>query len=196
MRQFARWAASLVIALSLAAPACADLGVVQESSFAAQFQTVQAANYWGSYQTSLGAGWTLGLDWDRWVTFRGGLTARAVQTSPVVSNTVYPGYQGWGWVIALDTIPWRIEGWGAEWGLGFTAAGHWEFLSYPGLYREFILPGAEVALLGEVVPEGTSGLAFRFRIPVGIDQRDRFWLSWRAGFEAAVVFLGVGWTVP
>lgn len=196
MRHIFLRAASLILTLTFAVPLHADLGVVQETSFTAQFQTVQAANYWGSYQISMGAQWTLGLDWDRWATLRGGLSARAVQTSPVVSNTVYPGYQGWGWTAAFDAVPWRTEGWGAEWGLGFTAAIHWEFLSYPGLYREFTLPGATAALLGEVVPGGTSGLRFRFRVPVGVDQRDRFWLSWRAGFEAAVVFRGVGWNVP
>lgn len=173
-----------------------DLELVQETGVTGQLQTVQASNYWGSYQTSLSAQWTLGLAWDRWITLRAGLTARAVQTSPIVSNTVYPGYQGNGWIVAADWLPLRVEGEDWSWAAGVTAAIHREFLSYPGLYREFILPGATAALVGEVVPPGTSGLAFRVRLPVGVDQRDSFWLSWRMGGELAVVFRGVGWSIP
>jgi hypothetical protein len=185
----------LFLALTGTASA-ADLSLVQETSLTAQLQTVQAANYWGTYQTSLGAGWTLGLDWDRWIALRAGLTARAVQTSPIVSNTVYPGYQGAGWIAALDWLPLNADWVDTRWSAGVTAAVHREFLSYPGLYRDFTLPGATLALVGEAVPQATSGLAYRLRIPVGLDQRDSFWLSWRMGLEVAVVFRGVAWSFP
>lgn len=191
--------ALLFFVLLLAVPgvvAAAELGVLQETSVTAQLQTVQAAHYWGSYQPSLGARWTLGLDWDRWISLRAGLTARSVQTSPIVSNTVYPGYQGSGWILAADWLPLRAGWLGASWSAGVSAAVHREFLSYPGLYREFTLPGATAALVGEVVPGGSSGLAFRLAVPVGVDQRDSFWLSWRMGMELGVVFRGVGWSVP
>lgn len=174
----------------------AELGLVQTTAASAQWQTVQAADKWGTYQTSLGAQWTLGVDWNRWIAFRTGLTARAVQTSPIVSNTVYPGYQGWGWVVAADVLPLSAEAWSASWAAGLTAAIHQEFLSYPGLYRYFTLPGLTGAVVAEVVPAGTSGLAFRLAVPVGVDQRERFWLSWRMGLEVAVVFRGVAWTIP
>jgi len=136
------------------------------------------------------------LDWNRLVTLRGGLVARSVLTSGVVSSTVYPGYVGWGWVAALDWLPLRTQWAESSWAAGATAAGTWEFFEYPGLYRNFTLPGASVAILGEVVPGGTPGLTFRLRIPVSVDQREKFGLSWRVGAELAVVFRGVGWTLP
>jgi hypothetical protein len=171
-----------------------DLGIVQETSGTAQLQTVQAQEYLGLYQGSYGVEWTLGADWNRTVTVRGGLTYRWVQTSPVVYSTVYPGYQGWGWTAALDVVPFRTGWAGATWALGGTAAFGYESLEYPGLYRSFELPSVTLAPLGEVVPDRTSGLAFRVRVPVGLDQRANFWLAWRIGFEASVVFRGVGWS--
>lgn len=190
------WLVALVwLALEGAPGAWAgDLGVFQESAAGVQFQTVQATGYWGSVQASVGLGWTLGVDWDRWLAVRAGLTARSVSTSPVNYNTVYPGYQGWGWTLGFDALPWRASAWGAEWALGATLGGGYEYLEYPGLYRAFELPSLTFGPLGEVVPGGMQGLAFRLRLPVSLDQREGFRLAWRVGLEASVIFRGIGWT--
>lgn len=190
-----RWGLAVVAALVLGGPLTAwDLGLVQETSGAVQLQTVQAQDYYGSYQGSYGVAWTLGADWNRTLTLRGGLTQRWVRTSPVTYNTVYPGYEGWGWNVAFDALPLRANAFGASWAVGGTLALGYEFLEYPGLYRAFELPSVTIAPLGEVVPGGMAGLAFRVRLPVGLDQRKDFRLAWRIGFEASVVFRGVGWT--
>src|SRR6266403_1218231 len=123
----------LVLASALLTfPAAAEsLSILQETSVSAQIQTVQATGYWGSWQPSFDANWTLGLDWNHVVNVRGGLSGRSVQTSPVVEYTVYPGYLGWGWVAALDWLPFLLNENGAVWTAGFNVSGRWEFLSYP-----------------------------------------------------------------
>jgi hypothetical protein len=178
-----------------------DWGLDQETGAVVQYQTVQANGYWGNQQVSEALSWTLGFDWDRTYGLRGGLVARSVQTSTVYQNTVYPGYQGWGWTIAGDWFPFRTDLWGASWATGVTVAGTYEYLSYPGLYKSFVLPGFTAALAGEVNP-GTlwgldaRGLALRLRVPVGLDQRDGFRLSWRVGAELSLVFRGIGGQTP
>lgn len=173
-----------------------DLGIVQETGASAQFQTVQAQDYAGSYQSSARVSWTLGADWNRMVAVRGGLTYRNVTTSLVYQNTVYPGYVGWGWTVGVDYLPFRIDWIGGSWALGGTLAGDIETMEYPGLYRSFQLSGLTAAPLAEVVPFGATGLAVRFRVPVTVDQRDGFRLAWRVGGELSVVFRGLAWSFP
>ena len=187
---------SCLAAFSISPLTAIEIGIVQETSFSSQVQTVQAVGYWGTQQLSYGAQWTIGLDVDRSFTLRGGLSARQVKTSPVEHFTVYPGYLGWGWVAAADWLALRGQTDDTSWAAGLTLAGGWEYLSYPGLFRDFELLSGTVSLLGEVVPSGTSGLTYRLRVPVTVDQRQGFSLSWRMGIEAAVVFRGVGWSFP
>jgi hypothetical protein len=191
-----------VLLAGLSLPAFAgDWGLDQETGAAVQYQTVQADGYWGNQQTSTGLEWTLGFDWDRTYVLRGGLVARAVQTSTVYQNTVYPGYQGWGWTLGADWFPLRTGWEGASWAAGLSLGGTYEYLTYPGLYKSFVLPGLSFGLASEVDPGtlfglDTRGLSLRLRVPVGVDHRDGFRLSWRVGAEVSLVFRGVGGQTP